>query len=418
MTKLTGAGLVEGQVALFQGSMCTRVGPPNTKIAPADPVPISQAWPGSFDADLDAVAVWTDGTVYLFKGSQYAQHDPATGQMADGYPKEIADGWPNTYKGDLDAVVVWPNGKVFLFAGDTYVRFDVERVTADPGYPAPIADHWPDVFTSDIGASILVGDTAYFVKGREYLAYGVTNEGAPDGAQPVAGSWLDTFGATTPIDAGTGDGTGTTSTSDPIREYFPTFSKPIEGRIAYMYQDIKGLVTVAVGNLIDRPEDAAALPFERRDTHVAATQEEIVAEWHSIKGAPGLAAGGHKAAEKVAKLMLSEQAIDELVRRKFDSNEAVLAKFYPDWDRWPADARLGAHSILWAGAGFPNKWTGFNAAANADDWTTAAGESHLSEVGNPGTKARNEANHQLFMNAAAAVAQGLDRSHLNYPTAL
>lgn len=206
MTKLTGAGLTDGQVALFYGSMCTRVDPSNPPTTATAPMPISQAWPGSFEADLDAVAVWPDGSVYLFKGSQYANHDPNTGQAFEGYPKEIADGWPDTYKGDLDAAVVWPNGKVYLFDGDSYVAFDVAQGTALPGYPLPIADQWPDVFTSDIDASILVGDTAYFVKGNEYLAYGVINEGAPDGPQPLAGSWLDVFAAQTPIDPGTGDG--------------------------------------------------------------------------------------------------------------------------------------------------------------------------------------------------------------------
>jgi hypothetical protein len=44
-----------------------------------------------------------------------------------------------------------------------------------------------------------------------------------------------------------------------------------------MYQDIKGLVTVAVGNLIDRPEDAAALSWVHIDTGLAATRDEIVA---------------------------------------------------------------------------------------------------------------------------------------------
>lgn len=93
------------------------------------------------------------------------------------------------------------------------------------------------------------------------------------------------------------------ATSGPVREYFPAFSTPLEGRIPYTHQEIKGLVTVAVGNLIDTPADAAALPFEQKDTHVAATKDEVVAEWHTIKSAPGLARSGHPA-EKIHSLVL------------------------------------------------------------------------------------------------------------------
>lgn len=46
-----------------------------------------------------------------------------------------------------------------------------------------------------------------------------------------------------------------------VRHYFVKFNEPIEARIPYMYLDIKGLVTVGVGNLIDveRPSDTANL---------------------------------------------------------------------------------------------------------------------------------------------------------------
>ena len=49
---------------------------------------------------------------------------------------------------------------------------------------------------------------------------------------------------------------------------------------------------------------------------------------------------------------------------------------------------------------------------------TAERESHLRTDGNPGVIPRNEANTRLFTNAAAVVAQGLDRSRLYYPDAL
>jgi len=240
-----------------------------------------------------------------------------------------------------------------------------------------------------------------------------TGSGLPS-IDPDVGDGTD---GTTVVGSDSGE-TVTTGTTNSVRDFFPTFSTPLEWRVAYMYQDIKGLVTVGIGNLIDKPGDAAALPFEHRDSRAPATTDEIVDEWHKIKNAPGLAHGGHKAAEKIASLELSERAIDDLVRNKFDAIEAVLARFYPDWSDWPADARLGAHSIAWAGAGFPYDWPAFNRAATAHDWATAARESHLAEKGNPGLRERNKANQILFRNAAAVEANGLDRSTLYYPNEL
>ena len=34
-----------------------------------------------------------------------------------------------------------------------------------------------------------------------------------------------------------------------VRNYFIKFNEPIEKRVPYMYLDVKGLVTIGVGNL-------------------------------------------------------------------------------------------------------------------------------------------------------------------------
>ena len=36
-----------------------------------------------------------------------------------------------------------------------------------------------------------------------------------------------------------------------VRDYFIEFNEPIENRVPYMYLDIKGLVTIGIGNLFD-----------------------------------------------------------------------------------------------------------------------------------------------------------------------
>ena len=397
---------------------------------PGYPLNIADNWPGLFTEDIDAALCWPDGNVYFFKGDQYMKYDWAADKVADGYPLPIAQMWPGVFESDIDSAVRWPGDVAYFFKDDEYVKYrlDVDKVD---GSPQKIADNWPGLFEAGIDVALRwpSGDAYFFHGSSEYSKYDVESDKVADGyPQPIEGNWpglrVGSYRAGLRLDStsgqsGGGSGGATpTAASGSVRDHFPAFSKPLEGRVPYMYQDIKGLVTVAVGNLIDTPEDAAALPFEHKDTHVAATRDEIVAEWHKIKDAPGLAQGGHLAAKKIHGLVLSEAAMDDVVRRRFDLNESRLATFYPDWANWPADAQLGAHSIAWTGSFFPNKWPNFNAAANAGDWASAASHSHLDETGNPGLKERNKANHQLFSNAAAVVAQGLDRSKIHYPTAL
>jgi hypothetical protein len=177
-------------------------------------------------------------------------------------------------------------------------------------------------------------------------------------------------------------------------------------------------VTTGVGNLIEPESQALGLPFVHKGDGRIATQEEISAEWRALKARPELAVQGFRACEAVTDLRLSDASIDQLVLSKFDAHERVLRQSFAGWDTWPADAQLGAHSIIWAGAGFPSKWPKFAAAAAARDWRTAATESHLDETGNPGVAPRNAANVTLFNNAAAVDAAGLDRSQLFYPQQL
>src|SRR5580704_1499007 len=49
-----------------------------------------------------------------------------------------------------------------------------------------------------------------------------------------------------------------------VRDIFPNFSKQFEGRVGWMYLDVKGLVTIGVGNLIDPLPAAVGLPFVHR----------------------------------------------------------------------------------------------------------------------------------------------------------
>jgi GH24 family phage-related lysozyme (muramidase) len=202
-----------------------------------------------------------------------------------------------------------------------------------------------------------------------------------------------------------------------VRDVFLGFTTRFEGRVRWMYLDVKGLVTIGVGNLIDPEGQALGLPFIRKRDRAPASVEEIRSEWRRIKSEQSLARRGYRAAESITELELTDDAIDNLVLGKLDANETTLRRTFPEWAEWPADARLGALSMAWAlGAGFPAQYPKFTAAARTRDWTLAAAQCHISEAGNPGVAARNEANFRLFTNAGAVEARGLDPATLCYPS--
>ena len=61
-----------------------------------------------------------------------------------------------------------------------------------------------------------------------------------------------------------------------VRDAFVDFTAALEGVVPWMYLDVKGLVTVAIGNLIDPVAAALSLPFVRKGTTTRATKGEIL----------------------------------------------------------------------------------------------------------------------------------------------
>lgn len=207
------------------------------------------------------------------------------------------------------------------------------------------------------------------------------------------------------------------------------FNRPLEGRVRFMYQDVKGLITIGVGNLIDPMSAALGLPFKKRrkpgvpNPGALASRAEIEAEWKLIKGKPEFAKLGHKACDPLCTLELDDADIDNIVRTKLLANETFLKKQKPfrDLESWPADAQLGLLSMAWAmGPGFGARWPKFSGACEKADFDVAAENCKMQEAGNPGVVPRNRANRTLFHNAAAVLAGEADgfynRSTLYYPT--
>ncbi|WP_236790950.1 hemopexin repeat-containing protein [Amycolatopsis sp. GM8] len=411
MEKLCGFVAPSGEKAyFFTGDRYIRYDVEKDGIDDGYPLSIAAQWPGLFESDIDAAMPWSDGSVFFFKAGQCLSYDIENNAVLDG-PRSIAERWPGLFESGIDAAVLWGSGNAYFFRGELYQRFDAETGAIDPEARS-IAEDWPGAFTSGIETALWwPSGNPYFFSGDQYARHDPDSGAVVEGYPRSISDWKG-------LPIGPLAAPGPAGSSLSVREFFPRFSEPFEARLSFLYQDIKGLVTTGIGNLVDSPEEAAALPFVHKDTREPATREEIVAEWHLIKDTPGLAHAGAGAAKRIHTLELPESAIDELVHQRFDLNETRLAAFFPGWADWPADARLGAHSIAWAGAFFPTRWPDFTAAANSGDWLKAADQSHLSEDGNLGVAPRNKANRTLFQNAAAVAARGLDPALIYYPAVL
>lgn len=194
-----------------------------------------------------------------------------------------------------------------------------------------------------------------------------------------------------------------------ISDRFFSWSQRFEGYVAWMYLDVKGLVTTGVGNLIDPVGAALVLPWKRADGSLA-TQGEIASEWRTIKTHTELAKLGHVVAKRYCKLHLEHDDVEKLVQQKLAANWDWMRKHYfPACDEWPATAQLATSSMAWAlGAGFPVTFKNYAAAAKKRDWAGCAAACKISTKNNAGVAPRNEANKALLLKAATQTPEQFD----------
>jgi hypothetical protein len=183
-----------------------------------------------------------------------------------------------------------------------------------------------------------------------------------------------------------------------VIDAFPSFSKKLEGYVNVMYVDVKQLVTTGVGVLIEPISQALRINWIHRDTKLPASRDEIISEWNMIKDDKSLAHLGHKAAEKIATLMLTDVTIDALVLEKLELNDAYIKKAFVNWNKFPASAQLVIHSMAWAlGAGFEHTWKDFTHCCESFDWVGASEQCHINETNNAGVIPRNVINKKLLL---------------------
>lgn len=207
---------------------------------------------------------------------------------------------------------------------------------------------------------------------------------------------------------------------DSARKAFIQFSKPLEAWVSFPYLDVKGLLTVGMGNLIEpiSNPDTLALPWTILFLRPALANE-IREGLVNVKSRTDLCKKGGGAFADVSPLRLRDDAIEALIDKRITVDETNLRKYFPKYDEWPADAQLGLMSLAWAmGPDFDqhDAWPAFTKAVDADkpDWLTAAAQSHVWNA----NADRNAATHECFVNAAVSEADDMNPDILIWPARL
>jgi GH24 family phage-related lysozyme (muramidase) len=161
-----------------------------------------------------------------------------------------------------------------------------------------------------------------------------------------------------------------------VSDYFDDLEAH-EGATTWLYCDVRGFVTVGIGNLVASSDAAKAYPFVHRDTNAWANDAEKIAGWQAIKDAFDSTKSAAFYAGK-CDLRLAMDYVKSLVSTRL-ANEFLpgLVRLCPQFATFPLPARralvdmifnLGVHGI----AMFPHML----AACNAGDWMTAARQCH------------------------------------------
>lgn len=206
-----------------------------------------------------------------------------------------------------------------------------------------------------------------------------------------------------------------------VRDAFVKYSIEHEGYTPFMYCDTLNLVTTGIGNLVDMGArngtdtsitamaPALRLPWVHKHTGEPATQQEIADAWIKVKMA-GLSQHGGFAYESVTDLILTKEAIADLVHARLDLNDKILTQGYPSYEQWPADAQFAINSMAWA-CGPSFHFPRFHAALGQSppDFTEAGVQSEFHGGGKlDDPRSRNAQNAKMFMLAQMAQTQGWD----------
>lgn len=158
-----------------------------------------------FTGDGRVTGFTRDGVVHLFKGLGYWRYSLAEKGVLPGYPEPIRVAWPGlaSFAGgasDLDGILM-KGDTAYFFKDGQYLAYDLRTQAPMGGYPKQIEGLWPGLERMEGGARELdavfrstSGERAFFVKGDRYIRYDVEADRA-DAHYPAylsGGSWPGT----------------------------------------------------------------------------------------------------------------------------------------------------------------------------------------------------------------------------------
>lgn len=190
---------------------------------------------------------------------------------------------------------------------------------------------------------------------------------------------------------------------DVVRSRWLDFTGPLEGAaVPSLYNDVRGMTTIAWGNLVNSVGAVIGLPFVWPDGR-RATTAEIASAWQSVHNDPQCAVQGWRYAARLTPLRLTPEGIEAVVWGRLDGNDRILKARLPGWDDLGACCQCALHSLAWAcgaNAHYPKL---FQAVADGA-FEEAVIQIHMNEwtpegLHNKGLIPRNVANKILMRNA-------------------
>ena len=155
-----------------------------------------------------------------------------------------------------------------------------------------------------------------------------------------------------------------------------------EGYAEHMYLDGKGNVTIGIGIMLASAAAAksAGIKFTNRDSHAAATNDEIEADFDSVKKAPSGLFPPSKY-EKFTKLDGDSASLKKGLDARLKSAEADRKAFYKDFDKLPSSVQYALLDMAFnLGRGGLAKYKKLKMALEDKDWKTAAKESNRNGI--------------------------------------
>ena len=163
-----------------------------------------------------------------------------------------------------------------------------------------------------------------------------------------------------------------------------------EGSVAWMYLDIDGNVTVAVGKMLPDAKAACALPFQVGVS--AATPEQIQTDFERVAAMmPGARASFYKSETSPILLYADIMA---LLRTVVEANDAAMAKVFQGWSQYPEKVLLGVLDMVYnlGETRLLHEFPQFVLAVLAQHWHEASMQCHRRGI----SDARNAWTYSMF----------------------